>query len=340
MSTRLDRTPRHGAWRAAAALALACALAPRLVLAQVAAPIPWQEAGPGGRLFLQAPLEPPEPLAAGAVGVELRLLYANLMVVADGADARVDVDLESALATLVVRGGLAAGLELTAALPVAADGGGVFDGFIEGVERAFGSLNFQRVGRPRGLTRFELGPAAGGGLSRSGPASSLGDAWAGLKWLAWAEDGARPALALRAALKAPTGGRTFGSGTWDAGGGLVAGWSWPSMALRLSLDGAVPGGSLVDAGLETRPYGAAQAGLAFRLARWLTGHFQLSAHLSPLHRTGVPQLDKPIYDAALGASVTLGRRLELLVAGVENFASPRRGADAALVVSLRVLPAL
>jgi len=100
----------------------------------------------------------------------------------------------------------------------------------------------------------------------------------------------------------------------------------------------VPGGRLAAAGLETRPYGAAQAGLAFRLASWLTGHAQLSAHLSPLDRTGVPQLDKPIYDVALGASVALGRRVELLVAGVENFASPRRGADAALVVSLRLSP--
>jgi hypothetical protein len=338
MHQRLVGPSLDGVRCLAAALALSCALAPRLVLAQLAAPIPWQEAGPAGRLFLQAPLEAPEPLPPGAVGLELRLLYANALVVAEGERTRVDVDLESALGTLVVRGGLAGGLELTAALPVAADGGGVFDGAIEGIERAFRSENFQRAGRPRGLTRFELGPAAGGGLSRTGPATGLGDAWAGLKWLAWREDGARPALALRAALKAPTGRATFGSGTWDAGGGAVAGWSWPSAALRLSLDAAVPGGRLAGAGLATRPYGAAQAGLAFRLARWLTGHAQLSAHLSPLRRTGVPQLDKPIYDAAVGASAALGRRVELLVAGIENFASPRRGADAAFVVSVRLAP--
>jgi hypothetical protein len=52
-------------------------------------------------------------------------------------------------------------------------------------------------------------------------------------------------------------------------------------------------------------------------------------------RTGVPQLDRPIYDAALGASVALRPGIELLLGGVENFASPRRGADAALVASLR-----
>jgi hypothetical protein len=321
---------------AAAALALACALAPRQVLAQLAAPIPWQEPGPAGRLFLQAPLEAPEPLAPGALGLELRLTWSNTLVVAQGERTRVDVDLESARTTLVVRGGLAPGLEASLALPLGADGGGILDGFIEGVERTFSSENFQRAGRPRGLTRFELGPATGGGLSRQGPATGLGDATAGLKWLARREAGGWPALALRAAVKAPTGAPTFGSGTWDAGLGLLAGWCWPAAALRLSLDGAVPGGRV--AGLPTRPYGAAQAGLAVRLARWLTGHAQLSAHLSPLDGTGVPQLDKPIYDVAVGATAALGPRVELLLAGVENLASPRRGADAALVVALRLVP--
>ena len=333
---RLVRPPRLGVRSAAAALAVACAVAPREVLAQLAAPIPWQEPGPAGRLFLQAPLEPPEPLAAGALGAELRLTWSNTLVVGLSDRARVDVDLESALTTLVVRAGVADGLEASLAVPVGADGGGVLDGFIEGVERTFASENFQRAQRPRGLTRFVLGPASGGGLSRQGAATGLGDVAAGLKWLARREAGGWPTLALRAALEAPTGGPTFGSGTWDAGAGLLAGWSWPGAALRLSLDGALPGGRV--AGLPTRPYGAAQAGLAVRLARWLTGHLQLSAHLSPLHGTGVPQLDKPIYDAALGATAALGPRVELLVAGVENFASPRRGADAAFLVALRLRP--
>jgi hypothetical protein len=324
--------------RRAAALAVACALAPQEALAQLPAPIPWQEQGPAGRLFLQLPLEAPEPLAVGALAAEARLLWSNTLVVGESDRARVDVDLETALTTLLVRAGLAPGLELSAALPVATDAGGVFDGFIEGVERAFNSENFQRAGRPRGLTRFVLGPAAGGGLAREGAATGLGDAWAGLKWLARGEDGARPALALRAALKAPTGASTFGSGTWDAAAGLLAAWSWPRAALRLSLDGAVPGGRLAAAGLPTRPYGAAQAGLAYRLAGWLTGHVQVSAHLSPLDGTGVPQLDKPIYDAAFGVSAALGRRVELVLAGVENFASPRRGADAAFLVALRLVP--
>jgi len=319
-----------------AALALVGLLAPALARPQLGAPIPWQEAGPAGRLFLQQPPDAPEPLEPGALGVELRLLYANTLVVAAGARTRVDVDLESAVSSLTVRAGLAPGLELSATLPVVADAGGVFDGFIEGVERVFRSENFQRGGRPRGLVHYELGPAAGGGLSRQGSASDVGDAWAGLKWLAWQGAGARATLALRAAVKAPTGGPTFGSGTWDVGAGVLAGWRWPSAALRLSLDGAVPGGRLAGADLATRPYGAASLGLAVRATAWLTMHGQLSTHLSPLDRTGVPQLDKPIFDAALGVAFALAPGSELLVAGVENFASPRRGADAAFLVALRV----
>lgn len=305
-----------------------------LAQGQVAAPIPWQEAGPTARLFLQLPLEAPEPLPGGAVAAELRLTSANSLVVAEGDRARVNIDLESALTTLTVRSGVAPGLEASLVLAVMEDGGGFLDGLIEGVERTFRSQNFQRLGRPRGQAVYELGPATGGGLARAHAARGLGDTTLGLKWLVRDGGAGGPALALRAAVKAPTGDPTFGSGTWDAGGGLVAAWRWPAAALRLSLDAVLPGGRLRAAGLDTGPAGAAQAGLAVRWRPWLTSHLQLSAHLSPM-RTGVPQLDQPVYDAALGASVSLTPRLELLVAGVENFASPRRGADAALVVSLR-----
>lgn len=318
-----------------AALLAVCLAAPTPGRAQGPAPIPWQEQGPAGRLFLQLPLEAPEPLAPGAASVDLRLIYANTMVVAQGARARVDVDLESALTTVAVRTGVAPGLELTVAVPIISDAGGVFDGLIEGVERAFASENFQRAGRQRGLVRYELGPASGGGLSRTGAASDLGDLWASAKWLAWGGAGWRPTVALRAAAKAPTGGPTFGSGTWDLGGGLLAAWAWPGGALRLSVDGIAPTGRLARAGLDTRPYGAAQAGLALQLTSWLSGQAQLSAHLSPLHRTGIGQLDLPIYDAVLGFTVALAPQAELLLAGVENFASPRRGADAAFLVALR-----
>ncbi|HET9554875.1 MAG TPA: hypothetical protein VFP50_18060, partial [Anaeromyxobacteraceae bacterium] len=156
------------------------------------------------------------------------------------------------------------------------------------------------------------------------------------KWLLAGGDGARPALALRGAVKAPTGGATFGSGTWDAAAGLLAAWSWPVAALRLSVDGVVPSGRLASAELSTRPHGAAQAGLAVRLGPALTGHLQLSAHLAPLARTGIPQLDDPLYDLLLGATVPLGGGADLELAAVENFASPRRGADAALLFGVRV----
>lgn len=323
----------------AAAVLLASLLAPAAARGEpgppAPSPIPWQEPGPAGRLFLQQPLDRPEPLAPGATGVDVRVLYANTLVVADGARARVDVDLESALATVAVRAGVAGDVELALALPVFSDAGGVFDGFIEGVERAFDSQNYQRDGRARGLARYRLGPAGGGGLSRDGGATALGDAWAAAKWLAMPGGGLAPAVALRGAVKAPTGGPTFGSGTWDLGAGLLVAWRWPGGALRLAVDGALPTGRLARADLETRPYGTAQAGLVMGLTGWLAAHLQLSAHLSPLDRTGVPQLDKPIYDAAFGLSAALSPRAEVVLAGVENFASPRRGADAALILALR-----
>lgn len=318
-----------------ALLATAVALAASLARADggPGPPITWQEPGPTARLFLQLPLDVPEPVARGDVSGVLRLIYSNALVVASSPSAAVDVDGESALLTIALRVGVLEDVEAFVAVPVIADSGGVFDGSIDAVEYAFASRNIQRLGRPNGLFHYRLsGPA--GSLDRAGGGVRLGDVVAGAKWMMLRANGAWPTAALRGAVKAPTGGATAGSGHWDAAAGVLLAWPLGRAAVRLALDLTIPGGGPRGTGLHVRPAGSAQLGLAARLFGSITGHVQVSAHQSVLDGTGIPQLDRPIYDAVFGIGFPVAPHIELQLAGAENFASPRRGADASILIAV------
>jgi hypothetical protein len=315
----------------AAALLLSLA-----ALAPAPEPLGWQEPGALSRLFLQVPLEAPAVLPAGRWGGDLRLLYASQLLLGDTAALHLDVDLESAQLMGRVRVGLPGGVEARLTVPVLLDWGGFLDRPIEWVERNLRATNPWRFfpGRVNDTARFRLGPSGGGGLDRRG-GLALGDLQAGAKVALVAQDGARPALALRAAVKAPTGSPTFGSGTTDLGAGLLAAWALPPLAVHLALDGAAPLGAARVGGVSARPFWSAQAGLAAAAGERFALHLQLSGHQSPLRGSGISQIDKPTFYLLLGMTAALPRGLALEVGVVENVWSPHWGADITLLLGLR-----
>jgi hypothetical protein len=300
------------------------------------APLGWQEPGALSRLFLQVPLEEPAALPAGQWGGGLRLLYASQLLLGDTAALHLDVDLESAHLVGTVRAGLGAGAEVRLVVPLLHDWGGFLDRPIEWVERNLGATNPWRFfpGRVNDTARFRLGPPGGGGLDRRG-GLALGDLQLGVKAELLAQRGAIPALALRAAVKAPTGRPTFGSGTTDVGAGLLAAWDLAPWAVHLALDGAAPLGAARVAGVPARPFWSAQAALAAAASERLAFHLQLSGHQSPLRGSGISQIDEPTFYLLLGATAALPRGLALEVGVVENVWSPHWGADITLLVGVR-----
>jgi len=221
-------------------------------------------------------------------------------------------------------------------VPSFLDWGGVLDRPIERFEKMMHARNTWRLDppRPRDTARFTLVTRDGRGLDRQ-RASGLGDVWAGLQTRLLRQAGGAPALALRAAVKAPTGRATLGSGSWDVGASLMLGWSWPALALRLQLDAALPGGGLDAPGVRARPYGSLQAALAIPVGGRVTLHAQGSGHRSPLHGTGFSPIDRPTYYLLGGVSLVLGRLLEAEVGVVENVWSPHWGADFTVLLGLR-----
>jgi hypothetical protein len=322
-----------------ALIAVAAWLAPleargEVVAPRLPGPVPWQEPSPLARLFLQLPFEAPATVGPGALRGDVRLVYSNNLLVARNEKMALDVHVETAQLTGLLRRGLRDGLELQLAVPVLLDTGGFLDRPIEIVEGMLGAVSPQRVGRPRGVATFRVVRADGSGIDREGPAAGIGDAWAGAKVELAPEGGLRPALSLRGAVKVPTGSPPFGSGTVDVGGGLLSGWSGERLAVRVEVDIATPTSSLRVVRITTRPYGAAQADLAWEAAGRLALHLQASGHLSPLGGTGLGQVDSPTFYTLVGVGVSLPGALELTGGVVENVFSPYRGSDLSFVLGL------
>ncbi len=317
---------------ALAALGLSAATA-RADAPEVAPPIPWQEPAPVSRLFLQLPLDAPEALAAHAGSAEVRLLYSNSVLGADAGPYHLDVHVETAQTTVLLRQGLGGGAEAQFAIPVYGESGGFLDPAIVAVDRAFRTQNWLRVWKPRGEARFQL-TRDGAGIAADSP-GGLGDAWLGLKLQVLEASGAVPALALRPALKLATGALPLGSGAPDAGASLLAAWVLAPWAVRVQVDAIAPFGGLGALGIRPRPYGAAQVAASLGLGRSAALHLQLSGHLSPISGTGLTPIQAPTFYALAGVTAELARGFALEGAVVENVFSPQRGADISFVLGVR-----
>ena len=306
----------------------------RALAGELPPPLAWEEPGGLQRLFLQLPFEAPSVAGPGTFDVELRLIYSNTILVESTQTASIDVDLETAQFTGLLRYGVGSGLELELAVPVSVDYGGFLDGFIESVEGIFSALNPSRRNRPRSLCRFRVNDN-GKVAWVDGPEAGLGDVWVGAKEAALGQAGGWPALALRAAVKLPTGRYPFGSGELDAGGSLMLGWCFEWIAVRLEIDGMTPTTTLRILGMATRPYGAAQAGLAVSTSDSLALHLQLSAATSPIEGTGLSTIDDGVRYVLLGFTYLVSPSWGLEFGAVENIYSPYRGADFAFFLAGR-----
>jgi hypothetical protein len=220
-------------------------------------------------------------------------------------------------------------------VPVVLQYGGWLDPVLNAVEGVF-SPNSLRRQTPLYLTDVRITTAAGGTLVQSGPGVALGDTTLGVQQLLLTAQGARPAVALRGALKLPTGGTLAGSGTVDVGAGVLVAWELGRMAVHLALDGGFPGGQLNPPGLASRPYGSLQASFAARVAETLTLHVQLSGHTSPLDVPDSIGLSDATSYLVTGIGWEPSRSVALHFALVENLFSSHRGADYSVMLGVRI----
>lgn len=299
-------------------------------------PLGWREPSPVARLFLQPPFEAPEVLPPRAVELGVQLLYSNSLLSARNDALTLDVHVETSQPTLRLRYGVLPRVEVQLAIPLVDDHGSFLDGTIDAVEAWFGAWNAQRRGVPHGVAYFRLTRPDGSGIDRRG-GTGLGDVWGGIKVSLAGGPGPGGSLSVRGAVKFPTGRLPYGSQELDAGGSLLAGWSWSSRAVRLQLDVLAPTARVPVVGLHTRPYGAVHLGVTQRLGERVALQAQASGHLSPIVHTGLEQLDRYTAYVLGGVTFALGRSAAVEGAVIENVFSPYRGADITFLIGLRTM---
>ncbi|HTN51189.1 MAG TPA: hypothetical protein VML50_02200 [Anaeromyxobacter sp.] len=289
--------------------------------------IPWQDPAAFALPFLQLPFDAPEPVRPGTLELSVRTIYSSTIAKAQSPTTSIDVDLETAQPILEVRWGFMSGAELDAAIPGAIDYAGFMTKPIRWVESLFDAVNPLRLGAPPRQGRLVVTRAGGASAEWVGTVGSVGDLRLGAKVRIRDQAGGLPALSWRTALTLPTAALPFGSGSVQAGGGLLAGWTFGETALRLAADVATPAGDFTAARLHTRPHGDLQLGLSQRLAPWASVVLQGSAHTSAIVGTGLSVIEGPTFYALAGAIFEPARSVSISLGLVENVFANTRGAD-------------
>lgn len=226
---------------------------------------------------------------------------------------QITLDGESYRWTLSARYGLSDRFEAGIAIPYLLFGGGFLDGFIVDWHNAFGLPQGGRDSAPKnrinfsyvkdGLRKLDVRPSGSGvgDISLTGALQLLDDH----------DISARDSLALRAAIKLPTGASSSlrGSGSADASLSLCGSMNnfteWGSLGLFGSAGGLamIRGDVLPDQQNNLAGFGT--FGLGWGPAEWISFKLQLNAHTSLYRGSGLAELSRNSAMLVVGGALKL-----------------------------------
>ncbi len=327
--------------RAAAGLGLAsCALLGAGVLdvgaAEVHGPLAIRNQSPIQVLFFQFVPERAVPLGHKEVLLRVDISETNTLTADTGRDSLSGrLDLEMTYANVQARIGLDKDWEVGVDVPIIAMHGPFMDSFIDWFERL---INYERTiraeEREQGTgNQFTYRVSRNGETILQGVDGrvGVGDMAFQVKWAPppLRETASSPAVAMRLALKVPTGDAdaAFGSGRPDIAVGLALEKTFARWTLHGNLNMTVPIGSRFD-GLDIQPIYSGLLGFEYRFVPALAVVGQLSANSAPFLDTGLAFFDDWSDWAALGLSWAPSRAWRVQGGIMENlFTSADAGAD-------------
>lgn len=299
-------------------------------------PLAIRNQSPIQLLFFQFTPERAMPLPHKEVRVGVTVTETNTLTADDGRDGLTGrLDLEMTYANVQARIGLGTDWEMGVDLPIIAMHGPFMDGFIDWFERL---INYERTlraeEREQGTENqftYLVSRNADTILQGADNRVGVGDVAFQVKWAPppFRETASTPAVALRFAVKAPTGDAdaAFGSGRPDIGFGLALEKTLERWSLYANLNLTVPIGSRFD-GLDVYPIFSGLLGVEYRFVPQLALVGQLSANSAPFRDTGLDFFDDWTDWAALGLSWAPSPAWRLQAGIMENlFTSADAGAD-------------
>lgn len=299
-------------------------------------PIPVRNYQPIQLIFLNLPIARARTLAAGVVEAHLETVESNTIVKVAEPQLQAEVKVETNRTVIGAAFGLRPGSEIGVDIPFISHFGGFLDPFVDSVEDLFGTTNPERDDYPNNaFGAFSVRRGASALFEGKRQVFEIGDLWlSGKQELVRAEG--LPLLAVRAAVKAPTGraGGVFGSGHPDFGLGLAAEYQVLSgLMLYANLTGVFPTGRVTPAHLTLNPFLNQGVAAEVRVWRNLSLLLQQQMFTSPLHGTGTRMLDGTVVEVTVGATLALGAA-RLQCAAVDNISPVATAADFSLLLRL------
>jgi hypothetical protein len=270
-------------------------------------PIPVRNFQPIQLIFLNLPFERARVQPPGHFELHLESAESNEIATNQG---NIDATLKFETNRTVLGGsvGVGHGCEVGLDVPMISRFGGFLDPFIDDVEHLFGNFNPERSLFPNNsFGGFSVQRGNTSLFSGHDQSFNLGDIWMSGKYEAWQREG-WPLLALRAAIKFPTGraGGVYGSGKPDFGLGLAAEHQFlPWLVTYANLALIYPVGPITDGNLTLNPMVTQGVSFEARLFRPLSVLLQEELYTSPMHGTGTGLLDGPLVELSGGFNVAL-----------------------------------
>ena len=303
-------------------------------------PAPTRNFQPIQLIFLNLPFESAVTLERG--GLALLLQSAEISEIATSQGA-IDATLkfESNRTVFGARYGLFERWEAGIELPFISRYGGFMDPMIDWVEDVFGRVNPERNLFPENSFGAFVVARGETVLFQAGEETfQPGDLVMSVKHAlrlppAW------PRLALRGAIKAPTGdaGAVLGSGKPDFGAGIAADYrAFARLMLYFNLDLIYPVGPITDADLTLNPFVTQSFAAHLAVTRRWSAMLHQATYTSPFHGTHSALLDGTVVELGFGVNFAYSPWFGGQLLGIQNMSGVEQSADFTLFLSFVYRP--
>jgi len=282
----------------AALMALFCLSAPCLAADMEITPFRTVNQSPLVQIF-GLPVESNAVITpAGRLKFSLTQDVASEYTVSKASSEQISLDGESYRWILATRYGIGSRFEVGAEIPYILYGGGFLDSFIVDWHKTFGLPQGGRDSAPKNRLLYSYQKNGVQKLKMDHADSGIGDIslTLGMKLYDTADEGSHDSLALRAALKLPTGasGSLRGSGSTDFALSLCGSMNnfteWGSLGLFASLGGMTMTRGDVLSDQQNNLAGFGTFGLGWGPAEWISFKLQLNAHTALYHGSSLDEL--------------------------------------------------
>ena len=294
-----------------ALLAILCAALPGLATDMEITPFRTVNQRPLAQIF-GLPSESSSAVApAGRFRLRLGMDVASEYTTSSTQNEQLTLDGETYRWALAAHYGIGERFEVGIEIPYVLHGGGFLDGFITDWHSAFGLPQGGRDSAVKDRLLYSYRKNGVQKLRLSNSGSGIGDVSlsGGMKLYDALGDSSHDSLALRAALKLPSGdsGALRGSGSVDFSlslcGSMNSFTEWGSLGLYGSLGGMAMTNGKVLADQQNNVAGFGMVGLGWGPAEWVSFKVQLNAHTPLYHGSALDELSSGSLMMVIGGAL-------------------------------------